>query len=102
MANIYEVTKKIGGKNYTAQFTGLSTALEAVDGCYIEGSNNISSTKMANYLFKNVIVEPQGLTIDSFDNMDDFNDVVTFAREVMQGKFRDKANTPSTDEKGKG
>ena len=46
--------------------------------------------KLANYLFKNVIVEPQGLTPDSFESMEDFNQVISFAREVMEGNFRDK------------
>ena len=102
MANIYEVTKKINGKNYTAQFSGISTALTAVDSSYIEGTQNTSVAKMSDFLFKNVITEPQGLTPDSFDDMDEFNEVVTFAREVMQGKFRKEANKTATDEKGKG
>ena len=47
MANIYEVTKKINGKNYTAQFSGISTALTAVDSSYIEGTQNTSVAKMS-------------------------------------------------------
>ena len=98
----YEVTKEINGKKYTAQFSGLSTAIRAVDSCYIEGSQNISSEKLSKYLFNNVIVEPHGLTVDDFDDMDDYNEVITFAREVMQGKFRKEANKTATDEKSKG
>ena len=94
MANnkFYTVTKEINGKNYVAQFNGLSCALKAVDQSYIEGTNNTSTEKMANYLFKNVIVEPSGLTADDFDNLEEFNAVTTFAREVMQGKFREETN----------
>lgn len=88
----YSVTKEINGKSYTAQFNGLSCALRAVDSNYIEGTNNISSEGMAEYLFKNVIVDPKGLSIDDFDTMEEFNEVIAFAREVMQGKFRDEAN----------
>lgn len=102
MANIYEVTKEIKGKKYTAQFSGISTALTAVDSSYIEGTQNTSVKKMSEFLFDKVIIEPQGLTPDSFDDMDEFNEVVTFAREVMQGKFRKKANAPTATEKGKG
>ena len=90
----YTVDKEINGTKYTAQFNGLSCALRAVDQSYIEGSNNTSVEKLADYIFANVIVEPKGLTIDDFDSMEEFNAVVTFGREVMQGKFRKE-----TDEK---
>lgn len=101
MANFYTVKKTIGGKEYTAQFNGISAALSAVDNSYVDGTNNISVSKLSKYLFENVIVEPKGLTADDFDNMDDFNEVVTFAREVMQGNFREKANEKPADEKSK-
>ena len=84
----YTATKEINGKKYTAQFNGLSCALRAVDSTYIEGTNNTSVEKMADYIFQNVIVESKGLTIDDFERMDEFNEVVTFGRDVMQGKFR--------------
>lgn len=97
----YEVTKEINGKKYTAQFSGISTNLKAIDSSYIEGTQNTSTEKMTKFLFDNVIVEPKGLTADDFDDMDEYNEVVGFAREVMQGKFRQKANETTTDEKGK-
>ena len=84
----YTSTKEINGKKYTAQFNGLSCALRAVDSTYIEGTNNTSVEKMADYIFQNVIVEPKGLTIDDFESMEEFNEVVSFGRDVMQGKFR--------------
>jgi hypothetical protein len=89
--NFYTIEKKIGDIVYKAQFGGISVALKAVDASYIDGTNNTSMEKLATYLFKNVIVEPKGLEIDSFDNMEDFNEVVKFAREVMQGDFRKEA-----------
>ena len=88
----YTATKEINGKKYTAQFNGLSCALRAVDSTYIEGTNNTSVEKMADYIFKNVIVEPKGLTIDDFESMEEFNEVVSFGRDVMQGKFRPEEN----------
>jgi len=89
----YTVKKEIEGKEYVAQFNGLSCALRAVDQSYIEGTQNTSIEALAKYIFDNVIVEPQGLTIDDFDSMEEFNAVVTFGREVMQGNFREKADT---------
>ena len=88
----YSVTKTINGKEYTAQFNGLSCALRAVDSSYIDGSSNTSVEKMADYIFKNVIVDPTNLSIDDFESMEEFNAVVGFGRDVMQGKFRDEAN----------
>ena len=96
----YQVSKEINGKTYTAQFNGVSAALEAVDSCYIEGSGNISTVKMSKYLLENVIVDPPKLTADDFETMDELNAVTAFAREVMQGGFREKANKGAAEAKG--
>lgn len=102
MANnkFYTVTKTINGKNYTAQFSGLSCALKAVDTSYIEGTNNTSVEKLSSYIFNNIIVDPSNLTIDDFESLEEFNEVVTFGREVMQGNFRDKADQATNKTKG--
>ena len=89
MANLFTAEKTIRGKKYVAQFNGISAALRAIDESYIEGTNNTSIEKLANYLFEHVIVEPSNLQIDDFDDMSEFNEVVAFAREVMQGNFRE-------------
>ena len=96
----YQRKKVIGGKEYIAQFGGISVALKAVDASYIEGTSNVSMEKMAEYLFEHVIVEPKGLKIDDFEKMSDFNEVVAFARGVMQGDFRDKVDEDAAEEKG--
>lgn len=87
----YVVEKEINGVNYKAQFNGISAALEAQDTFYIDGSNNISNIKLANYILKNVIVDPKGLTPDDFNSMDELADVIAWGREVMQGDFRPEA-----------
>lgn len=102
MANkSYQVTKEICGKNYIAQFSGISVALRAVDASYIEGTSNTSVEKLAEYLFKYVIVEPKGLTPDDFDTIEEFNQVVAFARGVMQGDFREKTDEKATATAGR-
>lgn len=102
MANkFYTVKKTINGKEYTAQFSGISTALKAVDASYIDGSSNTSIELLSKYLFDNIIVEPKGLTADDFDSMDEFNEVVSFARKVMQGEFREASEQGATETKGK-
>lgn len=80
-----EERKVIGGVEYVAKFNGLSTAVRAIDNSYIEGTNNTSTEKLTKYLFDNVIISPKNLSIDDFESMDDFNEVIAFAREVMQG-----------------
>lgn len=97
--NIYTVKKTINGTEYTAQFNGISAALKAVDESYLEGTNNTSVAKLSKYLFENVIVEPKGLTADDFDSMEEFNEVISFAKEVMQGNFRDKKDEGTTNKR---
>lgn len=102
MTKIYTVEKTIRGTKYIAQFNGISAALKAVDSSYIEGTQNTSVEKLSTYLFNNVIVEPKNLTADSFDSMDEFNEVITFAREVMQGDFREKKDEKPVKAASKG
>ena len=96
----YTVDKIINGTKYIAQFNGIAAALDAVDECYIPGTSNISASKMAAYLLEHVIVEPKGLTADDFDSLEEMNAVTDFARDVMQGKFRDKADKSAANKKG--
>lgn len=84
----YQAEKEINGKKYVCQFNGISAALKAVDESYIDGSSNTSTVKMADYLLKHVVVEPKGLEIDDFDSIEEFNEVIGFARSVMNGEFR--------------
>lgn len=98
--NFYTVANTINGKEYVAQFNGLNAALEAVDDCYIDGGQNISSAKLAKYILQKVIVQPAGLTPDDFDSLDELNEVIRWGRNVMQGKLKpseDKKSVKSTD-----
>ncbi len=62
----YQVEKKINGTTYIAQFNGISAYNKAIDSSYIsETSPNTSNEKLAEYLLKNVIVEPR-LKLDDF------------------------------------
>jgi len=101
MANIKTVKKTIKGKEYIAQFNGISAALEAIDNSYVDGTSNTSLVKLSKYLFENVIVEPKNLKIDDFDSMDEFNEVVSFARNVMQGDFRKAEDGSATKKEDK-
>jgi len=96
----YAVKKEINGKEYIAQFNGISTALDAVDSCYIDGTSNISTRKLNKFLLEHVIVEPKGLTVDDFETVEELNEVTGFAREVMQGNFRDQAEQGAAKAKG--
>lgn len=115
-----EESEEINGKVYKAKFTGITTALRAIDENYIEGTSNISNEAFCQYILDNVIVSPEGLTPDDFESadeqseviafarkvmegheiMDEYNKVVGFARDVMQGKFRDSKDKGTTKKKG--
>ena len=97
----YTVEKEIRGEKYVFQFNGLSAALRAVDESYIPGTTNTSVEKLATYLFENVVVQPQGLTIDDFDSMEEFNEVISVARQVMSGDFRKEVIEKQSKGKGK-
>lgn len=99
--DFYTKEKEIYGKKYLAQFSGLSVALKAADENYIEGTSNTSIEKLAEYLFKHVIVEPKGLTVDDFETMDELNEVIKFASGVMKGEFREKTDKGAAEAKGK-
>ena len=100
MAKHYTKTKVINGKEYKAQFNGISAALEAIDNSYVDGTGNTSMQKLSKYILENVIVEPKNLTPDDFDSIDEFSDVISFGREVMEGKFRDTKDSYTEKEKG--
>lgn len=96
----YTREKEINGVKYVAQFNGLASALKAIDESHIDNnSSNIAISKIAPYVLGNVIVEPNNLTVDDFDSLDELNEVITFGMEVMQGKFRDE-NETSTEAGG--
>lgn len=97
----YTVEKEIRGKKYVFQFNGLSAALRAVDESYIPGTTNTSVEKLATYLFENVVVQPKGLSIDDFDSMEEFNEVISVARQVMSGDFRKEVIEKQSKGKGK-
>jgi hypothetical protein len=100
MANFYTVKKTIGDVEYTAQFNGIAAMLEATDNTYIDGTETTSMVKMTKYLLENVIVSPKGLTADSFKNLKEYNEVIGFARRVMQGEeFREDENDGGTKKK---
>ncbi|MBC5711002.1 hypothetical protein H8S75_23985 [Hungatella sp. L12] len=97
----YQVEKEINGTKYIAQFSGISAALRAADSSHMEGSEAISAEKYGQYILEHIIVEPKGLTADDFDSLEDYNAVTSWGRDVMQGKFRNEAETAGSTAKGK-
>lgn len=63
--NYYTVTKEIRGNKYTAQFSGLSTSTRMNRMTKIDGTDNTSMEKLAEYIFEYAIVEPK-LSIEDF------------------------------------
>lgn len=94
MENIKQFAKEINGVTYRAQFTGLRNAMRGQKQC---GGD---SEKTADYVLKNVIYDPPGLTIEDFDSFDELNPVVSFGIKVMNGNFREQreSGTPGRSE----
>lgn len=89
-SRFYTVKKEFNGKEYVAQFSGVSTAIKGIDQSRMD--NGATSTEeLSNYIFEHVIVEPKGLTADDFEDLEEFNKVTQWARDVMYGKFRSTA-----------
>lgn len=96
----YTATKEINGITYTAQFSGLSAAMRAIDSSYIGDTKNTSIEKLSKYIFENVIVDPK-VEIDDFESMDELNEVIKFGQAVMQGNFRNKEKSAPAKRTGK-
>ena len=85
------IEKEIKGRIFKAQFNGFSALLDARQ--ETEGSEK----KAAEYIFKNVIVEPKIGDIDEFfgTDMTLFSEVLAFGGEVMAA---DEKYFPKTKE----
>lgn len=88
----YTRTKTIDGVEYTAQYQGLRAAIRLVDECHL-GLESQSIEKMNDYVLKNCIVKPAGLSMESFDDMETLSEVVAFGIEVAQGNFRNEGES---------
>lgn len=103
MANkkFYQKTKVIDGVKYTAQFCGLSAWLRCADAAKKDDEGDESSTiRIYNQVFEAGLVEPKGLTVDDFEDMETLDKVFGFVSGVMKGKFRDQAEAKGTEAKG--
>ncbi len=85
----YTVTETINGTAYTAQFNGIAVAAQLSDAS-VDKNGNFSLVQAAEFMLGNVLVEPAGLSLNDFDDMDTLTDVLHFCREVAAGNFRKK------------
>lgn len=80
-----KIEKEINGKKYVAEFKGMPFAVKTIDKSYVDDTSNTSAKKISEILLQEIIIEPEKLKIDDFETMEEFNDVMEFAKEVMQG-----------------
>lgn len=88
----YVVRREIAGREYAAQFNGLRAAVRCMDDC--AAGDGVNLEKYMQYVLEHVIVEPNGLSMDDFADMETLSEVVRFGREVMQGRFRKAGEKP--------
>lgn len=79
------IEKEINGKKYVAEFKGIPFAVKTVDRSYVDNTSNTSVKKISEILLQEVIIEPKKLSIDDFETMEELNEVVSFAKDAMQG-----------------
>jgi hypothetical protein len=86
------IEKEIKGQVFKAQFNGFSALLDA------QAETNGDNKKSAEYIFKNVIVEPRIDDIDEFfgTDLNLFTEVLSFGGDVMSA---DKKYFPDPAEK---
>lgn len=86
----YTATKEVNGVTYRAQFNGVREAVRA--------TNQYKGNELAfdEYLLANVIVEPPGLQLDDFEDIDEYRRVIQFAAGVLAGRFRPGADDTAT------
>lgn len=100
MKKFTQVTKKINGTEYTAQFNGFGNRYDTIDITYIDGTQTTSMRKVAEYLLENVLVTPKK-TLDDFEDAKELDEVIAFLGEVNNGTFQEKTDESSTDAKSK-
>ena len=102
MANkkFYQVEKEINGVKYTAQFSGLSAWLRCTDAAkQDDGSGDPANLRIYEKVLEAGLVEPKGLTVEDFDDMDGLDAVFSFVSNVMKGRFRTQAEKKGTEAK---
>lgn len=81
------VKQKINGVEYVAVFKGLKFREQAVEKCTDKKTGRLSSYKLAEIVFDEIIIKPK-VNIDSFgDNIDEFADVLDFGKSVLLGEL---------------
>lgn len=100
MDQIKQYPKEINGTVYTAQFMGVRAALRAEKQYTDERTGRVDKEKLYDYIFDNVIVSPPGLSIESFDDMTEIDEVVAFGVQVLRNRFRPQDSEDGSGESG--
>lgn len=79
------VCKEIHGVKYVAEFRGIRYADQVLKDCTV--GKHILIEKLAERLFNEVFVHPEGLSFDYFDKLPNskeiFDEVITFGKRVL-------------------
>ncbi len=102
MKKFTQVKRTINGTEYTAQFNGMSSRYKAIDEAakFVDDNQGVSMFKMAEYLLKNVLVEPK-MGIDDFEDAETLDEVIQFLSSVNNGTFREADDGETETGKGK-
>ena len=80
------IKKTIRGIEYIAQWQGLAVSNEQCERCKVEGTDRLSTAKIADIVFNEVIISPK-VNADDFEDISEFNEVLDFGKSVIFGTF---------------
>ena len=92
--NIKQISKEINGVKYVAQGGSARLFYRFTDASR-DKSGNASVEKSAEFILKEVIVDPKNISLDEL-TPDEANEIVKLGTEVLQGNFR-KKDTDTTE-----
>lgn len=84
------IKKVIDGIEYTAVWKGYNFSAKRLKECLLQDKKHYSNAKLADVIFGEIIISPQ-ITADDFDNVQVFNEVFEFGRNVLFGDFEKKS-----------
>ena len=97
--NFKQHKKEINGTVYTAQFNNLRETIRSKKIYTDPVTGRMDTEKLYDYLFQNVIVDPPGLKIEDFDDLDELSEVALFGLQVLNNRFRESGTNERTAER---
>ena len=84
------IRKIINGVEYTAVWKGYNYTTRRINDCLTKDKKRYSNSKLSAVIFDEIIIDPK-VTVDDFDDLQTFNEVLEFGKSVLFGDFEKKS-----------